>query len=57
MGLLAFDPERAKEVDFSPPYALAQNTYLVPEGASRKSQRTIPATACCPTISMASSNR
>jgi polar amino acid transport system substrate-binding protein len=33
MGLLAFDPERAKEVDFSPPYELAQNTYLVPEGS------------------------
>jgi ABC-type amino acid transport substrate-binding protein len=34
MGLLAFDPARAKEVDFSPPYALAQNTYLVPEGST-----------------------
>jgi polar amino acid transport system substrate-binding protein len=37
MGLLAFDPERAKEVDFSPPYALAQNTYLVPEGSPLRS--------------------
>jgi len=37
MGLLAFDPERAKEVDFSPPYALAQNTYLVPEGSALRS--------------------
>ena len=37
MGLLAFDPVRAKEVDFSPPYALAQNTYLVPEGSALRS--------------------
>jgi polar amino acid transport system substrate-binding protein len=37
VGLLAFDPERAKEVDFSPPYALAQNTYLVPEGSALRS--------------------
>jgi polar amino acid transport system substrate-binding protein len=37
MGLLAFDPQRAKEVDFSPPYALAQNTYLVPEGSALRS--------------------
>jgi polar amino acid transport system substrate-binding protein len=37
MGLLAFDPERAKEVDFSPPYALAQNTYLVPEDSPLRS--------------------
>jgi polar amino acid transport system substrate-binding protein len=37
MGLLAFDPERAKEVDFSPPYALAQNTFLVPEGSALRS--------------------
>jgi polar amino acid transport system substrate-binding protein len=29
IGLLAFDPARAKEVDFSVPYSLAQNTYLV----------------------------
>jgi polar amino acid transport system substrate-binding protein len=37
MGLLAFDPERAKEVDFSPPYTLAQNTYLVPEASPLRS--------------------
>ena len=37
MGLLAFDPARAKEVDFSPPYALAQNTYLVSEGSPLRS--------------------
>jgi polar amino acid transport system substrate-binding protein len=30
LGLLAFDPARAREVDFSAPYSLAQNTYLVP---------------------------
>jgi polar amino acid transport system substrate-binding protein len=37
VGLLAFDPERAKEVDFSPPCALAQNTYLVPENSPLRS--------------------
>jgi polar amino acid transport system substrate-binding protein len=37
IGLLAFDPERAKEVDFSPPYALAQNSYLVPENSPLRS--------------------
>lgn len=30
LGLLAFDPTRAAEVDFSAVYALAQNSYLVP---------------------------
>jgi polar amino acid transport system substrate-binding protein len=29
IGFLAFDPQRALEVDFSAPYALAQNTYMV----------------------------
>ena len=37
IGLLAFDPARAKEVDFSTPYALAQNTYLVPVDSAIKS--------------------
>jgi polar amino acid transport system substrate-binding protein len=37
IGLLAFDPARAKEVDFSAPYALAQNTYLVPVDSPIKS--------------------
>jgi polar amino acid transport system substrate-binding protein len=37
MGLLAFDPARAKEVDFSAPYSLAQNTYLVPVDSPIKS--------------------
>ena len=37
MGLLAFDPARAKEVDFSAPYALAQNTYIVPSDSPIKS--------------------
>jgi polar amino acid transport system substrate-binding protein len=37
MGLLAFDPARAKEVDFSAPYSLSQNTYLVPVGSPLKS--------------------
>jgi len=30
IGFLAFDPQRAAEVDFSQVYALAQNTYMVP---------------------------
>jgi polar amino acid transport system substrate-binding protein len=37
ISLLAFDPARAKEVDFSAPYSLAQNTYLVPVGSPIKS--------------------
>jgi polar amino acid transport system substrate-binding protein len=37
IGLLAFDPARAKEVDFSAPYSLAQNTYLVPVDSPIKS--------------------
>jgi polar amino acid transport system substrate-binding protein len=34
IGFLAFDPERAAEVDFSQPYSLAHNTYLVPEDSA-----------------------
>jgi len=30
IGFLAFDPTRASEVDFSEPYSIAFNTYLVP---------------------------
>jgi polar amino acid transport system substrate-binding protein len=30
IGYLAYDPVRAKELDFTQTYALAQNTYLVP---------------------------
>ncbi len=33
LGFLAFDPQRAKEVDFSQPYALAQNTFMVAENS------------------------
>ena len=36
IGFLAFDPQRANEVDFSQVYALAQNTYLVPENSPIK---------------------
>jgi len=37
IGFLAFDPARAAEVDFSQPYALAQNTYVVLEGSPIRS--------------------
>jgi polar amino acid transport system substrate-binding protein len=33
IGFLAFDAERAREVDFSQTYSLAQNTYVVLEGS------------------------
>jgi polar amino acid transport system substrate-binding protein len=33
IGFLAFDPERAVDVDFSQPYSLAYNSYLVPENS------------------------
>jgi polar amino acid transport system substrate-binding protein len=33
IGFVAFDPVRAAQVDFSQPYSLAQNTYLVLEGS------------------------
>jgi polar amino acid transport system substrate-binding protein len=37
IGLLAFDPARAKEVDFSAPYSLAENSYIVPVDSPIKS--------------------
>jgi polar amino acid transport system substrate-binding protein len=37
IGFVAFDPVRAEQVDFSQNYALAQNTYLVPENSRIKS--------------------
>jgi len=37
IGFLAYDPVRAKEVDYSQTYALAQNTYLVLETSPLKS--------------------
>ena len=33
IGFVAFDPVRAAQVDFSQPYALAQNTYVVLSGS------------------------
>jgi len=33
IGFLAYDPVRAREVDYSQTYALAQNTYLVLDGS------------------------
>jgi polar amino acid transport system substrate-binding protein len=37
LGFLAFDTTRAMEVDFSQPYALAYNSYIVPAGSAIKS--------------------
>jgi len=37
IGFVAFDPVRAAQVDFSQNYALAQNTYLVPQNSPIKS--------------------
>jgi polar amino acid transport system substrate-binding protein len=37
IGFLAYDPVRAKEVDYSQTYALAQNTYLVLDGSPIRS--------------------
>ena len=37
IGFLAYDPLRAKEVDYSQTYALAQNTYLVLDGSPIRS--------------------
>jgi len=37
IGFVAFDPVRAAEVDFSQPYALAQNTYVVLDGSPLRS--------------------
>jgi polar amino acid transport system substrate-binding protein len=33
IAFLAFDPARAQEVDFSPPYMVVDNSYLVPNGS------------------------
>jgi polar amino acid transport system substrate-binding protein len=37
IGFVAFDPVRATQVDFSQPYSLAQNTYLVREDSPIRS--------------------
>ena len=37
IGFVAFDPVRAAQVDFSQTYALAQNSYIVPENSPIKS--------------------
>jgi polar amino acid transport system substrate-binding protein len=37
IGFVAFDPVRAAQVDFSQPYSLAQNTYLVRDGSPIRS--------------------
>src|SRR5947209_9324047 len=37
IGFVAFDPVRAAQVDFSQNYALAQNTYIVPENSPIRS--------------------
>jgi polar amino acid transport system substrate-binding protein len=37
IGFLAYDPVRAREVDYSQTYALAQNTYLVLDGSPLRS--------------------
>jgi polar amino acid transport system substrate-binding protein len=37
VGFVAFDPVRAAQVDFSQNYALAQNTYIVPENSPIRS--------------------
>lgn len=37
IGFVAFDPVRAAQVDFSQPYSLAQNTYVVREGSPIRS--------------------
>ena len=34
IAFLAFDPARAQEVDFLPPYMLVDNSYLVPPGSN-----------------------
>ena len=33
IAFLAFDPARARDVEFSPPYMVVDNTYLVPPGS------------------------
>jgi polar amino acid transport system substrate-binding protein len=37
IGFVAFDPVRVAQVDFTQPYALAQNTYLVLDGSAVRS--------------------
>lgn len=37
IAFLAFDPSRAQEVEFSPPYMVVDNTYLVPSGSNLQS--------------------
>jgi polar amino acid transport system substrate-binding protein len=37
IGFVAYDPVRAEQVDFSQSYALAQNTYMVPENSAIRS--------------------
>jgi len=34
IAFLAYDPNRARDIDFSPPYMEVDNTYLVPPGSS-----------------------
>ena len=40
IAFLAFDPARARDVEFSPPYMLVDNTYLVPTGSKLQSVET-----------------
>jgi polar amino acid transport system substrate-binding protein len=40
IAFLAFDPARAQEVDFSPPYMVVDNTYLVPAGSKLQGAET-----------------
>jgi polar amino acid transport system substrate-binding protein len=37
IAFLAFDPARARDVEFSPPYMVVDNTYLVPPGSKVES--------------------
>lgn len=37
IAFLAFDPARARDVEFSPPYMVVDNTYLVPSGSKLES--------------------
>src|SRR5262249_35668484 len=37
VAFLAFDPARAQDVDFSPPYMVVDNTYLVPPASKVES--------------------
>src|SRR5207249_4689757 len=40
IAFLAFDPARARDVEFSPPYMVVDNTYLVPTGSKVQSVET-----------------